>query len=407
MYRASKGNEDSASEAIRMGDLSAELLEGLEVDIKENNANDDVGEIVLDRRQNLSNSEEERLDFLILGHFWNLGLGKNNPALSRLKNRYRKSDISREEAECWEIMTGKPYPPEHRVVHTVEEIRWAKNVIASISDCSEVEYALRLIMLYERWLYPASNRCGFTKREMFLYFRRCLAWTGSDYSDERTRSLLNALNQKPWELIRLQDEEDSTSEEPYYELTEIGRIRAAGSLESLPFQSIGNIEKAVPSASSGSSMVVGSGADATSVIVDKRFTDTIEEPPEMYYAAKVSPSEPHEAVLVEVAPDVSENVREVVTSPIVKALEKQTNEIKKQAAILEKMGESTGRHTAKWLLKVDLVKTNRDLQEEILSDMGFEPVEVVEKLYPNANDGERKKNRQRISKNNIKRNKTS
>jgi len=73
----------------------------------------------------------------------------------------------------------------------------------------------------------------------------------------------------------------------------------------------------------------------------------------------------------------------------------------------EALGESIGRSAAKWLLKADMSKTNRELQEEVLSDMGFAPVEVTEKLYPNASESERRKASQRISKNNSKRNKTS
>lgn len=73
----------------------------------------------------------------------------------------------------------------------------------------------------------------------------------------------------------------------------------------------------------------------------------------------------------------------------------------------EALGEAIGRNTAKWLLKVKLSKTNRYLHEEILSDMGFHPVEVAEKLYPNVKKSERRKHSQRISKTKNRRNKTS
>jgi hypothetical protein len=65
----------------------------------------------------------------------------------------------------------------------------------------------------------------------------------------------------------------------------------------------------------------------------------------------------------------------------------------------EALGESIGRNTAKWLLKVDMSKTNKELQENVLSDMGFEPIEIAKKLYPNAQKKECRKISQRISKN--------
>jgi hypothetical protein len=86
-----------------------------------------------------------------------------------------------------------------------------------------------------------------------------------------------------------------------------------------------------------------------------------------------------------------------ISDPVVKAIENQTKEIQRQTAILENMGESSGRNTAKWLLKSDLAGTRVDLQEEILSEMGFEPIEVTDLLYPNAD--KRRIISQRISKN--------
>jgi len=71
----------------------------------------------------------------------------------------------------------------------------------------------------------------------------------------------------------------------------------------------------------------------------------------------------------------------------------------------EALGEAVGRNVAKWFFKMDMSEANRDLREEILSDMGFEPVEVVEKLYPSVDNSERRKHSQRISKNKNKRNK--
>ena len=71
----------------------------------------------------------------------------------------------------------------------------------------------------------------------------------------------------------------------------------------------------------------------------------------------------------------------------------------------EALGEAVGRNVAKWFLKIDMSKANRDLREEILSDMGFEPVEIVEKMYSDVDDSERRKHSQRISKNKNKRSK--
>ena len=69
------------------------------------------------------------------------------------------------------------------------------------------------------------------------------------------------------------------------------------------------------------------------------------------------------------------------------------------------MAESTGKNTAKWLLKADMANHCQDLQEQILSEMGFTPMEVVDKLYPNATPTERREKSQKISNNKGKRKK--
>ena len=63
----------------------------------------------------------------------------------------------------------------------------------------------------------------------------------------------------------------------------------------------------------------------------------------------------------------------------------------------ENLGESIGRNTAKWLLKANMSEKNKELQEEVLSDMGFAPIETTDMLYPDAGD-DRRKISQRISK---------
>jgi len=77
----------------------------------------------------------------------------------------------------------------------------------------------------------------------------------------------------------------------------------------------------------------------------------------MYSAAKTDRSEPYETAVVEVDP-----------------------------AEREALGESFGRNTAKWLVKMDMAKTNMELQEEVLSEMGFTPIEVTDMLHPNTDD---------------------
>ena len=69
---------------------------------------------------------------------------------------------------------------------------------------------------------------------MFNYFRRCLAWTGNNYSDEKCLELLKTIKHR--NLIQLQTEQDSTLEEPCYELTDLARLKATGSLRSSPPQ---------------------------------------------------------------------------------------------------------------------------------------------------------------------------
>lgn len=141
------------------------------------------------------------------------------------------------------------------------------------------------------------------------------------------------------------------------------------------------------------------------VIIDGRFTESIEAPP--IFIAASGRGNPQSAVdttqnTIEWA-DAPANVNienpKEISDPFVKAIEKQTKEIQKQTAILENIGESTGRNTAKWLLKADMSQNNKELQEEVLSDLGFEPIETTDKLYPNASKSERRTISQRISKN--------
>jgi len=65
---------------------------------------------------------------------------------------------------------------------------------------------------------------------------------------------------------------------------------------------------------------------------------------------------------------------------------------------IEALGESIGRNTAKWLLKADMSQTNQKLKEEVLSEMGFSPIETTDMLYPNLPKRKRRAKSQEISK---------
>ena len=80
-----------------------------------------------------------------------------------------------------------------------------------------------------------------------------------------------------------------------------------------------------------------------------------------------------------------------VVNPIVNALERQTT-------ALESLGDTIGRSTAKWLELANLPSVRGELQEDVLSELGFRPVEVVDLLYPNLGKDDRKTKRQAISK---------
>ena len=62
-----------------------------------------------------------------------------------------------------------------------------------------------------------------------------------------------------------------------------------------------------------------------------------------------------------------------VVNPIVNALEQHTS-------LLELLGEAVGRSTAKWLELANLPDVQNELREDALSELGFQPVEVVDFL---------------------------
>jgi len=71
--------------------------------------------------------------------------------------------------------------------------------------------------------------------------------------------------------------------------------------------------------------------------------------------------------------------------------------IDRQTAVLEGLAESIGREVAKWLIKADQPGIRNELQEEILADMGFRPVEIVDRLYPNLGKSQRRAKAKSIS----------
>ena len=96
-----------------------------------------------------------------------------------------------------------------------------------------------------------------------------------------------------------------------------------------------------------------------------------------------------------------------IHAPVVKAVDKNTKAVEKQGETLNTMAAEIGKSVAKWLTKLKLAKTRRLLLEEVLSDMGFAPMEVVEELYPNANPTERREKSVKISNDHNKRKKQS
>ena len=62
-------------------------------------------------------------------------------------------------------------------------------------------------------------------------------------------------------------------------------------------------------------------SSATSVVIDGRFPEVIEEPIEMYSVAKMHTSEPYEAAIVEIDPDVRKSLHNDITAPLIEKLD--------------------------------------------------------------------------------------
>jgi hypothetical protein len=68
-----------------------------------------------------------------------------------------------------------------------------------------------------------------------------------------------------------------------------------------------------------------------------------------------------------------------------------------ESAAFQRILDAIGRSTAKWLIKADLPNVRKELHEEALSDLGFQPVEIVDILYPNLGKSERRRKAKALS----------
>ena len=66
-------------------------------------------------------------------------------------------------------------------------------------------------------------------------------------------------------------------------------------------------------------------------------------------------------------------------------------------AALEKLPESIGRATAKWLIKADMPNVSNPLRETVLAELGFRPAEIVDLLCPNLGKSARRAKAKSIS----------
>ena len=72
--------------------------------------------------------------------------------------------------------------------------------------------------------------------------------------------------------------------------------------------------------------------------------------------------------------------------------------INRQNAILELMGETIGKSVARWLIKTNLPAKQRELQCVVYLELGFQPTEIVDLLYPNLGKTDRRAKAKSISK---------
>ena len=65
--------------------------------------------------------------------------------------------------------------------------------------------------------------------------------------------------------------------------------------------------------------------------------------------------------------------------------------------VLADLPEAIGKSVAKWLIKADLPAHKGDLKVEVYLELGFQPVEIVDLLYPNLGKTDRRTKAQAIS----------
>ena len=64
--------------------------------------------------------------------------------------------------------------------------------------------------------------------------------------------------------------------------------------------------------------------------------------------------------------------------------------INRQNALIEGLPDAIGRAMAKWLIKADLPNVGNPLRETVLAELGFQPAEIVDLLYPNLGKSARR-----------------
>ena len=64
---------------------------------------------------------------------------------------------------------------------------------------------------------------------------------------------------------------------------------------------------------------------------------------------------------------------------------------------IEALPDKTGRSTAKWLEAANSTSVRGELLEDVFSSLGFKPVEIVDRLYPNMSKSARRAKAKAIS----------
>ena len=71
--------------------------------------------------------------------------------------------------------------------------------------------------------------------------------------------------------------------------------------------------------------------------------------------------------------------------------------IDRQNAILEQLGETIGKSVVRWLIKVELPALRSELQIDVYLELGLQPTEIVDRLFPNLGKADRRAKAQAIS----------